>query len=306
MGVQSFLVEETRALGRPQSPPTVIRAIDLIRSFNFPVLNLDLIYGAPGQTPANWLVSLERALEYRPEEIYLYPLYVRELTGLGRRDKKDGETDRRRELYELGRDFLLSRGYRPESMRLFRAAHAPEQNGPVYRCQQDGMVGLGAGARSYTKGLHYSTRYAVGRESLLELIRSFADREERSFYFADYGFELDREDRSRRYVIQSILSSEGLDLAEYKKRFGRSVLEDRPEIRVLLDEELLSFKAVRGQEVRDMDISDAHIDIDTVAPELQETRTLLLSQEGLALSDSIGPWFISRKVRERMESYRAR
>jgi oxygen-independent coproporphyrinogen-3 oxidase len=40
------------------------------------------------------------------------------------------------------------------SMRLFRAAHAPNQNGPIYCCQEDGMVGLGCCARSYTRALH--------------------------------------------------------------------------------------------------------------------------------------------------------
>ena len=56
-----------------------------------PVLNIDLIYGIDGQTAASWRSSLDAALAWQPEELYLYPLYVRPLTGLGRpRDPRPG------------------------------------------------------------------------------------------------------------------------------------------------------------------------------------------------------------------------
>ena len=56
-----------------------------IRRAGFPTLNIDLIYGLPGQSVASWLESLRAALRWQPEELYLYPLYVRPLTGLERR-----------------------------------------------------------------------------------------------------------------------------------------------------------------------------------------------------------------------------
>src|SRR6476469_9042236 len=84
IGVQSFIEAEVRASGRPQRTADVHAALRLIRDLNFPVLNVDLIYGLPGQTVATWRASVREALRYRPEEVYLYPLYVRPLTGLGR------------------------------------------------------------------------------------------------------------------------------------------------------------------------------------------------------------------------------
>ena len=51
-----------------------------------PALNLDLIYGIPGQTAGDLAESIRtRHSRWKPEEIFLYPLYVRPLTGLGRR-----------------------------------------------------------------------------------------------------------------------------------------------------------------------------------------------------------------------------
>jgi oxygen-independent coproporphyrinogen-3 oxidase len=84
MGVQSFIDREAHAAGRPQRRSDVDTALAAIRAAGLPVLNVDLIYGIDGQTPASWAVSLAAALAWRPEELYLSPLYVRPLTGLGR------------------------------------------------------------------------------------------------------------------------------------------------------------------------------------------------------------------------------
>lgn len=84
IGVQSFVDAEARAAVRPQRRADVEAALGRIRDTGVPVLNIDLIYGIDGQTERSWRSSLDAALAWRPEELYLYPLYVRPLTGLGR------------------------------------------------------------------------------------------------------------------------------------------------------------------------------------------------------------------------------
>ena len=76
IGVQSFVDSEVNAVGRSQNSETVGKAIGLIKAAEIPVLNIDLIYGLSGQTEESWLFSLEAAVQYEPEEIYIYPLYV--------------------------------------------------------------------------------------------------------------------------------------------------------------------------------------------------------------------------------------
>ena len=83
LGIQSFDAAELGRIGRPQRPHDVHRALAAIREARFSILNIDLIYGDPQQTVGGWLRSLDEALAYAPEEIYLYPLYVRPETGLG-------------------------------------------------------------------------------------------------------------------------------------------------------------------------------------------------------------------------------
>jgi oxygen-independent coproporphyrinogen-3 oxidase len=275
IGVQSFVDAESQAVKRPQRAGDVFRALDAIRAAGFPVLNVDLMYGLPGQTIASWLRSLETALRWRPEELYLYPLYVRPLTALGRHPC--AWDDERLALYRAGRDLLLSAGYTQASMRMFRAAHAPAEDGPVYCVQEDGMVGLGCGARSYTRALHYASEYAVGARGVRDILSTWLLRTEDDFAHADYGFVLPASEQRRRYVSLSLLA-EGLDRAAYKRRFRTDVMVDLPQLAEL---------AARG-------LAAARGDM------------LALTPRGVERSDAIGPWLFSPAVRKKMDTFALR
>ena len=131
LGIQSFIDSEARAAVRPQRRADVEAALARIRDTTIPVLNIDLIYGIDGQTEQTWLRSLDAALAWQPEELYLYPLYVRPLTGLDRHRTDTQGPDpawdaQRLSLYRTGRDHLLARGYTQQSMRMFRRTDAPQ------------------------------------------------------------------------------------------------------------------------------------------------------------------------------------
>jgi oxygen-independent coproporphyrinogen III oxidase len=273
IGVETFDEAEAEAVSRPQDAAVVRRALELIRRSGAPILNIDLIYGLPGQSVASWLGSVRAALRFAPEELYLYPLYVRPMTGLGRSHRE--WDDLRLACYREARALLLGEGYAQSSMRMFRAPHAPEDRGPAYRCQEDGMVGLGCGARSYTRALHYGWEYAVGGRGIRAILDDYLGRPDRAFDLADFGCRLDAEDRRRRHVIQSLLSGEGLDRADYRRRFGADPFEHVPELAEL--EGL-------GLAVRSPD-------------------RLALTVWGLERSDAIGPWLYSERVRGLMEDY---
>jgi oxygen-independent coproporphyrinogen-3 oxidase len=280
VGIQSFAAPELRSLARPQQGREVVQAIERIRAAGFAVMNLDLIYGIDGQGVASWLASIDSALAFAPEELYLYPLYVRPHTGLGRlgarqvpiRRAGGPPADTRLALYEAARDRLCAAGYTQVSMRMFRAPHAPPDGGPVYCCQNDGMVGLGAGARSYTTGLHYASRYAVGRAATRDIIEGFIAQDDARLAQADHGFELDGHEQRRRFAIQSLLAHPGLQYGDYARRFGSHCLDDLPQLRELPP------------------LGLAHDD----------GRQLVLSEQGLAYADTIGPWLVSPRVRALM------
>ncbi|WP_329102228.1 STM4012 family radical SAM protein [Micromonospora sp. NBC_01699] len=323
IGVQSFLDAEAHAAGRPQRRDEVERALDTIRAHSTVELNLDLIYGIPGQTARTWAQSLTAALHWRPEEIFLYPLYVRPLTGLGRRggaagnvplagtagnrvpldgvqggpvplDDAPGARDeswdnQRLDLFRQGRDTLRAAGYRQLSLRHFRRGDLPEDGTdpgsagerPDYCCQDDGMVGLGCGARSYTTDLHYSFDYAVGIGQVRAIIDDYLRRPASDFEVAEVGFRLDGVEQRRRWLVKSLLRAEGFAPAAYRDRFGTGVDEDFPQLGQLADRGWLGG--------------------DPGGP-----GRLALTDAGLERADAIGPWLVSGPVRTAMAEYALR
>lgn len=267
IGIQSFIQAETKAVRRPQDPAVAHAALDLMRSAGFATVNIDLIYGIENQTPQSFEFSIREAMAFEPEEIYLYPLYVRPLTGLGNSPR--AWEDMRYSLYAHGRDVLLESGYEQVSMRMFRRAGKASQDGPVYCCQSDGMIGLGAGARSYTQNLHYCTEYAVGRRGVVGILEDFVARDDAQLSHVDYGTALSTEEQRRRHVILSILSSDGLSDAAYTAEFTAQPMDDFPELVQLVEAQL----ARKSDDV------------------------MTLNQDGMAWSDAIGPWLYSESVR---------
>jgi oxygen-independent coproporphyrinogen-3 oxidase len=278
IGVQSFVEAESAAVNRPQKNADVRASLGAIREAGFPVLNLDLIYGLPHQTLASLEGSLRAALEWRPEELYLYPLYVRPVTTLSRR-RRDWD-DERLSMYRLARDLLLGEGYEQVSMRMFRlGGSGREARAAVGYCvQDDGMVGLGPGARSYTRRLHYSTEWAVGARGVREILGAWLDDRDDGFELARWGFELDEHEQRRRWVAYSLFVADGLDRALYQQRFGTDVFADLPMLREL---------------------------VGTGAASLDD-GILLLTPLGIERSDTIGPWLYSADVRARMRAFAIR
>jgi oxygen-independent coproporphyrinogen-3 oxidase len=198
---------------------------------------------------------------------------VRPLTGIGRLGRS--WDDERLDLYRLGRDVLTSRGYVQTSMRRFQRAGLPLGSEPEYTCQLDGMVGLGCGARSYTRELHYSSEYAVGAVGVRDIIRDFVARPDSAFAVASHGIRLGPDERRRRYLLQSLLHHSGLDLAAYRAAFGSDARQDVPPLVELL---LLGLADLRGD-------------------------TLTLTPAGLEQSDAIGPWLYSEAVNRLSAEY---
>ena len=88
------------------------------------------------------------------------------------------------------------------------------------------------------------------------------------------GVMLGAEEQRRRWVIKSLLRSEGLSLAAYSARFGTNVFEDLPELKDLESRQLA--RTLEGQ--------------------------FVLTPQGLELSDAIGVWLYSVPIVERMET----
>ncbi|MCZ2591538.1 STM4012 family radical SAM protein [Bacteroides fragilis] len=264
MGVQSFNETELKKLKRRPGLGTVVGALENIVEAGFPQFNLDLIYGIEGQTVESFMRSLNTALTYRPNELFIYPLYVRPGTRIDVRSTDDiGYA-----IYKSARELLVGQGFVQTSMRRFVRRETTETE---FSCGDEVMLSCGAGGRSYLGNLHYATPYAVRQQAIADEIGHYIRTTD--FMTAANGFLLSTEEMQIRFIIKNLMYHRGVDLAEYEKRFGEK--PDRNLFREFTD---------RGW--------------------IEETgRIVRLTEEGMAYSDYIGQAFISPVVRKLMSEY---
>ena len=264
MGVQSFNETELKKLKRRPGLGTVVGALENIVEAGFPQFNLDLIYGIEGQTVESFMRSLNTALTYRPNELFIYPLYVRPGTRIDVRSTDDiGYA-----IYKSARELLVGQGFVQTSMRRFVRRETTETE---FSCGDEVMLSCGAGGRSYLGNLHYATPYAVRQQAIADEIDHYIRTTD--FMTAANGFLLSTEEMQIRFIIKNLMYHRGVDLVEYEKRFGEK--PDRNLFREFTD---------RGW--------------------IEETgRIVRLTEEGMAYSDYIGQAFISPVVRRLMSEY---
>lgn len=268
MGIQSFSDRELSTLGRGHRAQKAREALGLLKSFGFPCINVDFIYGIPGQTAEGLLTSLEEAVDFEPEEIFLYPLYVRRGVGLETKGiVPDGENAL--EQYRKASHFLRESGYMQDSMRRFVKRGGERE---FSECGLGTSLALGCGGRSYLGNLHFCTPYAVTGKECLEQMKRF--EETGDFTRITHGILLDEEEIKRRYVIRHLLIRPGLDMGRYEECFKSRVVDDFP---------LLTQWAEQGF--------------------LHGDKILGLTPKGMEWSDYLGPQLISPKIRKAMEGW---
>lgn len=290
MGIQSFDNGELRWLGRNHDSEGAKEAAGLLAGAGFECVNFDFIYGLPGQTADSLVRSLGMALSFSPDEIFLYPLYIKHGVWLEREGGKELlDSDHTYALYRCGAEYLRENGYAQISMRRFVKEGAGNGMPEFGECGSKSALSLGCGGRSYLGRLHTCTPYRTTRTAALEEIRRYQRTED--FAVVSHGILLSDDEIRRRYVIRHLLILPGISKQAYQRAFRSDLLEDFPMIRDWMEcgwvEERRS--GIRGAGLDRADIGSA-----------AGHDLIGLTQEGLGLSDFIGPQLISGDIRKKM------
>ena len=147
LGVQSFDDTSLAALGRAHNSADAQGAIAAARAAGFANINLDLMYGLPGQSPESALADLERALACQPEHLSWYQLNIESNTVFYKRRPALPDADSVAALERRGRRLLRARGWRRYEISAYsRPGYACAHNLNYWRFGD--YIGIGAGAHS--------------------------------------------------------------------------------------------------------------------------------------------------------------
>jgi oxygen-independent coproporphyrinogen-3 oxidase len=158
-GMQSASSHVLKILDRRHTPGRALQAVKEATAAGFEHVNLDLIYGTPGESLDDWRASLESALSAQPDHVSAYALIVEDGTQLARRIRRGElpmpDDDDLADKYVLADELLSAEGLRwYEVSNWARSTAARCRHNELY-WRGDTWWGIGPGAHSHVGGTRW-------------------------------------------------------------------------------------------------------------------------------------------------------
>lgn len=242
MGMQSSVSHVLQVLERTHNPDNVHAAAQWIRDANLD-LSLDLIFGTPGESVADWHQSLDAVLEVRPDHVSAYGLIVEEGTKLAAQIRRgvypNTDPDDQADKYLATEQRLSAAGYR--WYEISNWAYDPQEQGIhqsqhnlAYWRDQD-WWGIGPGAHSHIAGVRWwnAKHPAAYASRILDNISPAIGRE-----------IPDDEARLLEKIMLGVRLSEGLEVSVLAAQSESEAHEALAEARRLADQGLIESVAL--------------------------------------------------------------
>lgn len=217
LGVQSFDQNLLRKLARLHSGEDAINLIQVAQHAGFDNLSLDLIYGLPKQTVDQWTNTLDQALELNIPHISCYSLTIEENTPFKKiyADSSHPELpteDNLCAMYEILQQKAKAKGFIQYEVSNFAKAGFQSRHNLTYWRNQE-FYGFGVSAHEFRQG----KRLAHSRD-LNAYINNPLEQTE-----LDCDLALEE-------IMLRLRLREGIDLDDYKIRFGIDVWERKQDL----------------------------------------------------------------------------
>lgn len=233
IGMQSANAAILRMFDRQHDIAAVEAALCFARRAGFDNINLDVIFGSPGETLADWKETVKVALRLSPDHFSLYGLELKGGTRL-RQQVDAGELPRPdddvfADMYEFASTAMATAGYdQYEISNWCRPGKECRHNLQYWRNLD--YIGVGAGAHGFTDGCRYST--IASPERYIAALSNGGDSHAPSSprpAIAKFIRVTEADDLYETIMMGLRLTREGLNRASFKRRFGRDVVEMFPD-----------------------------------------------------------------------------
>jgi oxygen-independent coproporphyrinogen-3 oxidase len=241
LGAQSFSAVELARLGRIHGPEDTVRAFAKARHGGFDNINLDLMYGLPGQSRPEALADLRRAIGLAPEHVSWYQLTIEAKTEFARRPPLLASHDEIADMEADGLSALAEAGYRRYEISAFARRDRQCRHNLNYWRFGD-YVGAGAGAHG---------KRSRGHGARLSIVRTRKPPQPRRYLRDPARIETAQVNEAERvfeFLMNALRLVEGAPIALFECRTGlpRGALE--PQWSALVAEGLVREDRVAATE----------------------------------------------------------
>ena len=158
IGMQSAVPHVLAVLDRTHEPANVRTAVEAARRAGLDV-SIDLIYGAPGESLADWQASVDAAVALEPDHVSAYSLIIEDGTKLARQIKGGGvptpDEDLQADMYERADDLLSGAGYDWYEVSNWARGDAHRSRHNLAYWRGTDWWGFGPGAHSHIAGVRF-------------------------------------------------------------------------------------------------------------------------------------------------------
>jgi oxygen-independent coproporphyrinogen-3 oxidase len=220
LGAQSFCGDVLGVLGRIHSPEAVRRSFRILRDAGVQRINLDLIYGTPGETMQLWMKSLDETLDLNPDHISAYCLSIEDGTRLAELVESGSlqppDEALQSDMYVAARERLEDGGFENYEISNFAKPAARSLHNQIY-WRRGEYIGLGAAAHSFVDGVRRCNHYDVER-----YCRALSERGDPTAW---------RENVSQGQAVEETImlalrTSDGIDLDALESAWGSDARAD--------------------------------------------------------------------------------
>jgi len=251
IGIQSFDDKQLAILGRVHDGAQAQRAFRLARDAGFDNINLDLMFGLPGQSLAAAQADLVRAIELEPEHISHYQLTIEPNTLFHHRQPQDmPDDDLCFEQQQACQALLASAGYRQYEISAY-SRHQRESRHNLNYWQFGDYLGIGAGAHGK---ITLAGEDRVIRRVRLRHPRAFLKQQGATRIASET--ELDRADLCFEFMLNSLRLKQGFDTHLFHDNTGLSLNELLPTLKQARDKGLLEFD---GEKITPTELGFCHL-----------------------------------------------
>jgi oxygen-independent coproporphyrinogen-3 oxidase len=218
LGVQTLNDDCLRTLGRRHTQKQALEAVHHVRQAGFNNLNLDFIWGLPGQTAQAWMEQLKLLVRLKPEHLSCYGLSIEPGTVFERIQAQNQLSlppeSEQAKMFVHGAEYLEAQGFLHYEISNFsRLGFACRHNQGYW----DGIdyLGLGPAAVSTIKGRRW------GNPKTLPLYALALDQGS----LGDEAEELTPEIQIREKIMLALRTTRGLNVKKYQKWTGRDFIQ---------------------------------------------------------------------------------
>ena len=226
IGVQSTVDHVLKSLGRTHNPENVQRSVSFVRDAGFTTFNLDIIYGAAGETLDDWSRTLHDVAALDPPHVSAYGLTVEANTALATQPDRHPDDDDQADKYLLCDDALSAHGLQNyEISNWAKPGHECKHNSLYW--QQGNYEGFGSAAHAHLNGRRWWNVRTPDR--YIELVNAGESPESSSE-------TLDAQTSKREMLQLLVRTREGVPLGSFSEADldEMSELLDRQDDRIVL------------------------------------------------------------------------